>query len=248
MNVADIASSEDERLVMAKSLVQHLEHGEAAKADKIIEDLASVHESSLFQEIGKLTRELHDALGACRDDKRIASIAEQEMPNARERLDFVIKKTEESAHKTLNAIDESLPLSEHLKQSACEMYQEWDRFTRREMQANEFRALSKKISRFLADVSNDASTIHRSLSDIMMAQDFQDITGQIIKQVIELVQDLESSLVKVITKGREEADHNQTTGHTQNIHAEGPQVNKENDPDVMSAQDEVDALLSSLGF
>lgn len=93
----------------------------------------------------------------------------------------------------------------------------------------------------------DAKHLNKGLSDVMMAQDFQDLTGQIIRQVIELVQDLEEGLVSVIKNSGRMAT-TVTEEVTKDIVAEGPQVNKEDNPDVMSGQDDVDDLLSSLGF
>jgi chemotaxis protein CheZ len=114
------------------------------------------------------------------------------------------------------------------------------------MNADEFRQMSKRIERFLETVEEDAKHLHKGLSDVMMAQDFQDITGQIIRQVIELVQDMEEGLVKVIKSVG--IAHVEEDDHVREVVAEGPQVNQEDNPDVMSGQDDVDDLLSSLGF
>ena len=186
-------------------------------------------------------------LGSFRDDERISNLAENRIPDARERLNFVIEKTEESAHRTLNAVEEALPIAHELEENGRVMREEWAKFTRREMNAEEFRQMSKRIEGFLESVEVDAKHLNKGLSDVMMAQDFQDLTGQIIRQVIELVQDLEEGLVSVIKKsGRMGNAAEETNG--MDIIAEGPQVNKENDPNVMSGQDDVDDLLSSLGF
>lgn len=237
---------DDTRIDMARLLVKHLEEGNNVDAEYVLDTLKCQHEFSLFQEIGKITRQLHDALGTCQEDSRIADMTEREIPDARERLNFVIDKTEESAHRTLNAVDVAFPLSADLVASANEMNEEWMRFTRREMNADEFRALSKKIGEFLHAVDSSANTIHQSLSEVMMAQDFQDLTGQIIRQVIELVQELEDRLVKVIKcSTRRNIEPEKGSSDTS---ASGPQINKKDDPNVLSGQDEVDGLLSSLGF
>ena len=245
-DTAEVQQPVDMRLSLAKSLVSNLEQGNTTEVDHLITSLNSQHESMLFQEIGKLTRQLHDALGTFRDDERISNLAENRIPDARERLNFVIEKTEESAHRTLNAVEEALPIADELEENGKTMRAEWAKFTRREMNAEEFRQMSKRIESFLESVEDDARHLNKGLSDVMMAQDFQDLTGQIIRQVIELVQDLEEGLVDVIKKsGR--VSHNNTED-VKDIVAEGPQVNKEDNPDVMSGQDEVDDLLSSLGF
>lgn len=234
----------DMRLSYAKSLVSNLEQGNAEEVDQIINSLAKQQESMLFQEVGKLTRQLHDSLSIFALDERFPDLAEKKIPNARERLNFVIEKTEESAHRTLNAVEEALPIAKELEENGSSMRDDWAKFTRREMNVEEFRQMSKRIESFLKAVEDDAKDLNKGLSDVMMAQDFQDITGQIIRQVIELVQELEESLVSVIKKTG-------TTSKAMNekdLVAEGPQVNQEENPDVMSGQDEVDDLLSSLGF
>lgn len=243
-DAAEIQQPIDMRLSLAQSLVTNLEQGNTAEVEGLISNLVNQQESLLFQEVGKLTRQLHDSLGVFAIDERIPDLAENRIPNARERLKFVIEKTEESAHRTLNTVEEALPIANELEANGTAMREDWAKFTRREMDAEEFRQMSKRIEGFLETVVEDAKDLNKGLSDVMMAQDFQDITGQIIRQVIDLVQDMEESLVTVIkntspaTKSNEQKD----------ILAEGPQVNQEDNPEVMSGQDDVDDLLSSLGF
>ncbi len=244
-DTAELQQPVDMRLSLARSLVESLEKGDVSESDRLIGTLVEQHESKLFQEIGKLTRQLHDAMHSFRDDSRISEIAESRIPDARERLNFVIEKTEQSAHKTLNAVEEALPIATELAANGKKMHEDWSRFTRREMDVSEFKEMSKQIEAFLAVVDEDAQLLNTRLSDIMMAQDFQDLTGQIIRQVITLVQDVEESLVGVI-KRTSRAQELVEKKH--DISAEGPQIHAEDNPDVMSGQDEVDDLLSSLGF
>lgn len=249
-DTAELEEPVDMRLSLARSLVESLEKGEEAESDQIISSLIDQHESMLFQEIGRLTRQLHDAMHTFRYDNRISELAEARIPDARERLGFVIEKTEESAHKTLNAVEEALPIASDLAINGEKMHADWSRFTRREMDVNEFKEMSKQIESFLAMVKDDAQILNSLLSDIMMAQDFQDLTGQIIRQVITLVQDMEESLVGVIKRTSHVqglADKKAGANRT-GVVAEGPQINAEDNPNVMSGQDDVDDLLSSLGF
>jgi chemotaxis protein CheZ len=241
---AEIQEPIDLRLSLAKSLVTKLEEGNTAEVEQLINNLANQQESMLFQEVGKLTRQLHDSLAIFGIDDRFPDLAENRIPNARERLNYVIEKTEESAHRTLNAVEEALPIANELEEKGSAMREEWAKFTRREMNAEEFRQMSKHIEGFLETVEADAKDLSKGLSDVMMAQDFQDITGQIIRQVIDLVQEMEESLVTVI-RNTSTASKNKDE---KNIVAEGPQINQEDNPDVMSGQDDVDDLLSSLGF
>jgi chemotaxis protein CheZ len=247
-DTAELQQPIDMRLSLAKSLVSNLEQGNVIEVDQLINNLTSQQESILFQEIGKLTRQLHDAMGSFRDDERISSMAEDRIPDARERLNYVIEKTEESAHRTLNAVEEVLPIAHELQENGNTMRQDWAKFTRREMDADEFRQMSKRIESFLESVEEDAKSLNKGLSEVMMAQDFQDLTGQIIRQVLDLVQDLEENLVSVIKKSGRMTNAVESNIEEKNTVAEGPQINKEDDPEIMSGQDDVDDLLSSLGF
>jgi chemotaxis protein CheZ len=245
-DAAEIQQPIDMRLSLAKSLVTNIEQGNTTEIDKLISSLSNQHESVLFQEVGKLTRQLHDSITRFSENDSFPGLAENRMPDARERLNFVIEKTEESAHRTLNAVEEALPIAHELEENGSKMRQDWAKFTRREMNAEEFRQMSKRIASFLESVEADAKLLSKGLSDVMMAQDFQDITGQIIRQVMELVQDMEEGLVTAIKNSGLATKVNEE--EARNIVAEGPQINQEDNPDVMSGQDDVDDLLSSLGF
>lgn len=241
------AKYKDSKLELAKSLVKSLESGDEVEAEKTIHELTRSYESYIFQEIGKLTRELHDALGFCRDEKRLADITKNEIPDARDRLNYVITKTEESAHKTLDIIDNLLPIATELSDESDAMKKDWQRFKRREMKVEEFRELSVELEAFLGTACTHAGKIKSDLNDVMVAQDYQDITGQIIRKVITLVQEVEDKLVSVIRNAT--AESGVVAGSKlKSISAEGPQIKGENDPNVMSGQDDVDDLLSSLGF
>lgn len=242
----ELVCTPDERLDLARSLVMHLEAGDEDDINSIINKLYTDKEQSLFQEIGKLTRQLHDALGTCRNDERISSLAERDMPDARERLRYVLTKTEESAHKTLGAVESALPISDRLMSNAAEMTSEWERFKRREMSAEDFRKLSKKLEKFLQSVNTESRDINDRLSEIMMAQDYQDLTGQIISRVISIVEEVEQGLVGMIQDCGQVETAAKKDGP--DIAAEGPQVSTTDRSDTVKNQDDVDDLLSSLGF
>ena len=235
----------DERIELARSLVEHLETGDEVKINETIDRLTNIRESDLFQQVGQLTRQLHDSLGDCFDPEKMSSIASNDIPNARERLNYVIEKTEESANRTLSAVESTVPISEELNKDSQQMQEDWEKFKRREMTADDFRDLSKRITVFLEAVSNHSSQIHGHITEVLMAQEYQDLTGQTIKQVIEIVEKVESSLIELIKcQGFGVCE---TESSEKDLKAEGPQVNttKKN---VMASQDDVDDLLSSLGF
>jgi len=240
----------EDTLERARKLVQEIEAGNQQEAEQLLDELTKMREGALFQELGKLTRELHDTLNNFRLDSRIAAIAEQEIPDAKERLNYVISMTEQAANKTLNAVEESLPVSEQMQARCTELAERWERFRRRDMSADEFRELSRDLDGFFPQVLEGARSLHANLSDVLMAQDFQDLTGQIIRRVITLVQDVEQSLVDLVRlSGRAMLPESKSNPAKSAIAAEGPAVPGVDDRDnIIQGQDEVDDLLSSLGF
>ena len=170
-----------------------------------------------------------------------------EIPDAKQRLNYVIEKTEAAAHRTLTAVEAMLPIAERLGQDANEFAGDWSRFTRRELSVEEFKKLSERLVAFLEKIKADSGTMHSSLSDVLMAQDFQDITGQVIRRVINLVTQVENSLVQLIRCAGSQSVG--TDSNAEGLQAEGPAVAGTKDSEQrVNGQDEVDDLLSSLGF
>lgn len=244
---------DDGSLAQARRLVEELERGNDAEASRLLDDLARRRDTGLFQELGKLTRELHDALSSFQLDSRIAALAEHEIPDAKERLNYVITMTEQAANSTLNAVEESLPMAEELQTRADALHAKWLRFRRKDMDVAEFRALVPEIDSFLDLTSGHAGKLNSNLSEVLMAQGFQDLTGQIIRRVINLVKDVEENLVGLIriSGGRlaqPETAAASRAGKDDLARGVGPQVPGVDTQDVLSSQDDVDDLLSSLGF
>ncbi|MBL1321126.1 MAG: protein phosphatase CheZ [Methylophaga sp.] len=234
------------QLEAARALVTALENNDEQQVEQQLLILTQSQESDLFQEVGKLTRELHDSLNNFDVDARLIDLTENEMPDTRDRLNFVIKTTEDAAHKTLGFIDQTLPLTSELKQTAEQIDESWHRFRIKEMNADEFQSL---IESYLPIVKQHSEQIHANLSEIIMAQGFQDITGQVIRQVIDLVGEVEGNLVQLVKVAGKHIDNNtKDNKKVDPIKAEGPQINAEGNPNVLNNQDEVDDLLSSLGF
>ncbi|MBI5451332.1 MAG: protein phosphatase CheZ [Gammaproteobacteria bacterium] len=232
---------------MARELVTCLERGDRNGADEIISEISRIKNSELFQQIGKLTRDLHDVLkGFEIDSNRLSDIAVTGIPDAKERLNYVMKMTSDAATKTLESIEEAMPVCESNIADTKAMHDEWIRFVSREMTAAEFRTLSKKISAFLGSAKESNDKIKDKLNEILMAQGFQDLTGQILTRVIKLVQDVEDSLIKIIkiSKSEELVPYAEKSA----MELEGPQIAGKESASAVKSQDEVDDLLSSLGF
>jgi chemotaxis protein CheZ len=239
------SSFDEGALSLARELVNTLESGNHQEANKLLNRLTDSASSTLFHEIGKLTRDLHDRLANFEADLNFADIDQSAVQDAKIRLNYVIEKTDEATNHTLNIIDSFTPTVDELEKDSSHLMNEWARFIAKDMTAEEFRTLTKSITKYLSDTNNSYRDIRSGMNEIVVAQSFQDITGQIIKKVIALVQDVEHSLVRVIKcTGKEREEENDS----KKAAAEGPQVPGVQTSEVVSNQDEVDDLLSSLGF
>jgi len=237
-------------LELARELVQEIESGNEQGAIQVLDDLTKMRESELFQEMGRLTRELHESIKNFTMSDRIAELTVEEIPDAKERLNHVITMTEEAANKTLTAVEKGLPLSGDIEKCANELHEKWQSFQNRDLSVEEFRGLVKELDGFFPVLSGNAKTLNGHMSEIMMAQDFQDLTGQIIRRVITLVHDGEESLVEMIRlSGGKALEEKKAERQDKDIKAEGTHVPGTNaSADIVEGQDDVDDLLSSLGF
>ena len=234
----------------AKALVSALEAGDNEAANQILASVVNPEQKELFAEIGKLTRQLHDSLTNFQLDPKIANLATDDIPDAKERLNYVMNMTEQAANRTMDAVDSSMPIADKINNDIALLKPEWDKLMQRQLQLGEFKTLCYSINDFMQSAEKDAAQIHLYMTEIMMAQDFQDLTGQVIKRVIELVKEVEDSLIHLLTVFCEPSTNsvNEVVAKDDNNGVEGPIIDAENREDAVSSQDEVDDLLSSLGF
>lgn len=241
--MADQPLLTDENLERARALLNAMEAGDESTAAALIGELASARDSDLYQSVGRIARSVHDSVAEIQLTPTIGLIDEQEFPDARERLNHVIKLTADSAHTTLNAVEQGLPMVEDLERRAVQLHERWCSFRARQMSLDDFRTLSDDVEVFLGDARQSAQTLNGELSEVLMAQGFQDLTGQMIRQVIRLVDEVESGLVELVSRvGGSEA-----SAAAEGVEAEGPQLPSRTQG-VVKDQGDVDDLLASLGF
>ncbi len=231
---------------LAQRLLDQIEAADEAGARGTLDELTTMREGELYQQVGKLTRQLHEALNNFQFDDRLANIAQQEIPDARERLNYVIDMTQQAANRTLAAVEESGPLCDDIERSAERLSEAWARFTGRQMNADEFRGMSRELADFLHTAPGHVNTIRGHLTEVLMAQGFQDLTGQIIKRVINLVEEVELNLVNLVSLTGQKVGEAPEADDPASL--EGPPVPGVSKGDLVSSQDDVDDLLSSLGF
>lgn len=240
-------------LSQAKALVAHLEADQVDEANKIVEsaDFSKTTERLMFGQVGQLTRELHDALLNFQNDTRLIDMAGQELPDAKDRLNYVIEMTDKAANTTMDAVDCCLPIADKLIKDLEAITPSWTNLMTRNLTLGEFKTLCHSIDDLFGHSKSGAVEVKDKLTEILMAQDFQDLTGQLIKKVIDLVQDIESRLVVILTVCSDEEElkpEAEEKEKERDIEAEGPIMNAEERSDVVNGQDDVDDLLSSLGF
>lgn len=241
----------------ATQLVDKLQNNEFHEASELIHTLVESRDKHIFNSVGQLTRGLHNAIvnfHVDADESEPPTINGSEIRDASDRLQYVINLTQDAADKTMDKVESIAPIAQHLGDESQRLKEEWNRLKRREMSKDEFKALYNRIDEFLVQMGDGTAQLNKSLQDIILEQGFQDLTGQVLKKVIGLVTNVESELVSLM---RIAGQVEQVTGvvvclnsdaKTNNIKAEGPQIHAKQREDVVSGQDEVDDLLSSLGF
>lgn len=202
---------------------------------------ADAHQDQFLSRIGQMTRSLHDNLRGLGFD-RLLEKAASDMPDARDRLEYVAMMTEKAAQRVLNATEIAGPLQDRIGDEAGNLAAQWKSVMEGAFSETEFRAMAEKTQAFLSLTSGNVVQTKQQLLDIMMAQDFQDLTGQVIKRVTVLAHDIESQLVQLLVDYSPAETRREDSGLLN-----GPQINPAG-KDVIADQSQVDDLLESLGF
>ena len=180
---------------------------------------------NVMSRIGRLTRMLHDALRELGYDRLLEKTAAS-IPDARDRLDYVVKMTEQAAVRALNAIEAAQPIQDRLGGDAERLSANWQKLFDKQLGVEEFKTLVADTRDYLADVPKQTRATNAQLLEIMMAQDME-------RQLVHLLVDLVPADV------RSEIDSGLLNG---------PVVNAAAGPEVVTSQNQVDDLLASLGF
>lgn len=201
-------------------------------------------QDKMFNSIGQMARQLHDTLRQLGYDKMIEDTVNA-LPDAKDRLSYIANLTEQAACRVLNATDIAQPIQDELQRDSKKLAESWDRLYANQLSVAEFKALADETRDFLKiTVPAKVDGTNAQLMEIMMAQDFQDLTGQVIKKVITLAQGLEAQLMAVLI----DAIPGERRNEEMNSLLNGPVINAEGRADVVVSQEQVDDLLDSLGF
>lgn len=198
----------------------------------------------IIARIGSLTRMLRDSLRELGLDQAIAEAAEA-IPDARDRLDYVVQMTAQAAERALNSVEASQPHQDAMESGAKALTKRWDEWFENPIELTDAKALVTDTRQYLGDVPGHTSFTNAQLLDIMMAQDFQDLTGQVIKRMMDVIQEIERQLLMVLLDNMPEPAARAKRENESLLN--GPQLDTTK-AGVVASQDQVDDLLDSLGF
>jgi chemotaxis protein CheZ len=204
----------------------------------------------MYERLGGIVRLLHDSLRELGYDKALTEASSQ-ITDAQDRLEYVATLTEQAANKVLNTLDEGMPAQDTLSKQAKDMEGRWADLFAGKLSIEQFKALAGDSRGFAQAVSEATEAEKARLLEIMMAQDFQDITGQLIKKVVKITQTVENDLAQLLRDSapadvKEKLAQKQAAAQEPEKPAElmsGPSV-----PTAALDQDSVDDLLADLGF
>jgi chemotaxis regulatin CheY-phosphate phosphatase CheZ len=216
-----------------QSLLESVIQGDTDRAEKYVARFSNPDGKDLFVEVGKITRKLHDSIREFQIaiNPRLQNLPIGELPEASDKLQWVIKKTEEAAERTISLVEKHLESQEEVSKFILQL----------ETSLKEKGPLNEEDARAMDYLKNMNQELPKDLMEILIAQDFQDLTGQIIKKVIQLIADIEKQLVKILTIFGVQME---PVRHTDE--PKGPAIVKHEG--VVSDQSEVDDLLKGFGF
>jgi len=213
------------KIKQIKALLKAMEKADYDKASQALDDIVATRDGNLLEQVEKIAQNLHDTLEQFGSDSMLLQQTKHGLPDATERLEYVIQTTEEASNKTLSAAENVIALLETLESQTKDGAQK------------------ELIIKAQSEVT-----------DIMMAQSFQDLTGQVLNRVIMLVTSLEQSLMELIDKSGIHIDDipdptaSEETRKAEEMKGIGPNVTKSSQQNVVSSQDDVDDLLGDLGI
>jgi chemotaxis protein CheZ len=197
--------------------------------------------SEVINKIGHMTRSLHESLRELGVDKNLQKAASA-IPDARDRLAYIATMTQQAAERVLNATEAAQPVVDKIEGEAKYLSGEWQKLFSQQLDAEQFKQLATRTHAYLVEVPKQTKATSGYLTEIMMAQDFQDLTGQVIKKITEVTQQMEQQLVMLLVENAP------PSVKIDSGLLNGPVINAEGRTDVVTSQAQVDDLLESLGF
>jgi len=225
-----------------------IEAGDEASFTTHLNAMMQNRDDGLWSQLRKLTTDLGSALERFQLDSRLVDLAEKEVPDAKHRLDHVLKMTDEAAHKTMDLVEQSGPLAGRISSDAEQLSAMWQQFRTRQISPEDFRDLLDKMEVFLNDVRSTSEQLRANLAEVLMTQGYQDLSGQIIRGVIKLVDEVETTLGQLVHLATGETTKDSGNDKFRESRGYGPAVPGVDHGKVVNGQQDIDALLSGLGI
>jgi len=198
----------------------------------------------MYTRIGNLTRQLYDTLRQLGYSDALEKVAQKDIPDARERLAYIATLSEQAATRALNAVERIQPIQDALESQSRELHRRWEMLYDNRLSVEEFKQLAMETRSFCLGVPVQARKTNAQLLEIMMAQDFQDLTGQVIKKIVAMAQKMEQEMLQILVA----AIPAEKRAGIESELLNGPVINPAGRDDVVTSQAQVDDLLESLGF
>lgn len=198
----------------------------------------------LFIRIGQLTRLLRNSMASLGLEQTIIEVADT-FPNTRDRLRYVVSKTSQAADRALTSVEAARPLQLALSDNAAELNKRWDSWFAAPQPLEQARELVQDTRAYLLMVPDLTQQTNTQLTEIMMAQDFQDLTGQVLQSLMQVIDTVEKELISVLVENMDERAPADDQGEVQLKN--GPQIDT-TAQGIAASQEQVDDLLASLGF
>ncbi len=212
----------------------------------VLREAAAHDNTDLVAELRDLTSHLRDALERFRLDARVADLAEKEMPDARQRLNHVLTLTDQAAHRTLDLVEQSGPPAARTAREAAALTEPWTRFRNGRITVAEYQELLQRMDGFLVSAQQDSEVVRSNLAEVLLAQGYQDLSGQIIRGVMKLVSEVETTLGELgrISRAVAAIAPGEVPDPGRGFGPAVPGVNTGGT--IIQAQDDVDALFSGM--
>ncbi len=233
----------DDLEALFDSIIQANSAEEKPVAARIVSINAAAEQEKVISQVGQMARKLHDTLRELGLNKEIEKAAAT-IPDARDRLNYVATLTQQAAERVLNATDAAQPVVDRLGEESHRLASQWDLLFQKKIDVQQFKDLVTQTHAFLHETPKQTKATNAYLMEIMMAQDFQDLTGQVIKKIIHLTQEMEQQLLALLLENAPASVKAEINTGLLN----GPVIKVAGRHDVVTSQDQVDDLLESLGF
>ncbi len=198
----------------------------------------------MYSRIGHLTRQLYDTLQQLGYSDTLKKVAQIDIPDARERLAYIATMSEQAAIRALNAVEKIQPIQDTLENESKKLSQRWDMLYDNRLSVEEFKQMAEDTREFMRGIPALTRKTNAQLLEIMMAQDFQDLTGQVIKKTVAMAQKMEQEMLQLLVAAAPVEKKASLEPYLLN----GPIINPTGRDDVATSQAQVDELLENLGF